>query len=192
MASDESYKDGEEKGKITDDICNICKEEIISESKMIECESCKEWACNRCHGFSKTVLKFLKEPGVHWICKECDIDFQIKKKTEHNNREEVFENLKQEITTLQNENKNIRLKLNETKLKMQEGKDENDELKAQLVKLTTKKRPPENEQKEDKPQIEKMIEQMKNEIQVKDKEIKNLQNKLKKNAEEIKKIHRKH
>ena len=46
--------------------------EVISESKMIECERCKKWICYECHKITEKDSTILKIEGVHWVCLDCN------------------------------------------------------------------------------------------------------------------------
>ena len=164
--------------------CPMCKSEMGSEIKLIECERCLLWVCDKCHGFNKAALKVLKQPGLHWVCKKCD-EYVILKHAKAN--ENLTGNLENENATLMYENENLRLKLNECKIKVKKGISENESLKAQLVGLTTKKKEVvvEKGTSKDHANVEtdegKQIKQLKKDTKKKDTEI----NKLKKEISEL-------
>ena len=170
--------------------CPLCNLETESESKMIECESCEQWACRKCHCLSETDIKTLKSPGIHWVCKICDNGINMKVVNISYNENKI-NNLEQENNAVLKDNENLRFKLNETKLKLQKSNTENESLKAQIIPLTTKRKETINATNTGETEIEaqtrKSTEKLTEERKNKDKEIKSLQNKIKKCTEEAKK-----
>lgn len=131
--------------KLDEDRCALCDFEIESGSKMIECERCEEWICNKCHGLSKTSIKLLKDPGIHWVYRECEKDTNIGKlRTEAN----LIVNLEKEINNLKDENNTLEKNLNESMEKVVKSEKENEQIRGQLVNLSTKKKTTANEQDE--------------------------------------------
>ena len=63
--------------KITEEneVCDGCEKELVEEGRLVECEICQKWFCNKCHGIDEELKVSVK--GIHWVCKNCD-DVMVK------------------------------------------------------------------------------------------------------------------
>jgi len=78
--------------------CGTCSKAVSEEG--IECEICTMWFHYGCTQFTKSNVKVLELPGVHWYCEQYD---HPNFRTLENRYDNIFKNTQEQVKSAQHE-----------------------------------------------------------------------------------------